>query len=118
MIHSTIDSLILVPETDFTQAMVAHETALVHITVDTDNAPLGSVLPHGVVTIVGQHGSLFGIHSNHQLIVVYLSQQMLVIEIAEGIEQRLLVVGFLNEVEEIEQRVAEDVRRQPSRQKW
>ena len=40
---------------------------------------------------------------------------MFVIEIAEGIEQRLLVICLLHKIQEIEQRIAEDIRRQPSR---
>ncbi len=77
---------ILVSEADFTERVVAHETTLVNIAVDTDYATFRSILPHGIVAIVSQHGSIVSIHGDHQLIVVNLTLKMLVIEIAEGIE--------------------------------
>lgn len=60
-------------ELDFAQAMITHEAALVHIAVDTDNTALAGILPHGDVTVVGQHGLLGGIHGYHDFIIVNLS---------------------------------------------
>ena len=91
-------------EPDFPEAVAPHETALVHIAADTHDTPFTRVLPHGDIPAVGQHGFFLRIHRNHQLIVIDLTQQMLVVEIAEGIEQRLLTIGALHHSQEPEKR--------------
>ena len=74
------------PESDFAEAMTPHKPTFVHKAADAYDTSLAGVLPHRDITSIGQHGFFLRIHRNHQLVVVNLSQQMLVVEIAEGIE--------------------------------
>ena len=94
-------------ETDLAEGMVAEEARLVHIAVYADDAALSSVLPHSDVATVGQHGLLILVHGNHQLVVVELAYKMPVVEIAEGVDQGLLMIGALHHPKESRQRVAE-----------
>ena len=87
--------------------MTAHEARLVDIAVDANDAALAGVLPHGDVALVGQHGLFVGVHGYHELVVVDEAHEVLIVEVAEGIDEGLLVVGALNELEEGQQRVAE-----------
>ena len=89
-------------ESDFPEAVTSHKTAFVHIAADTHNTTLARVLPHSDIPAVGQYRFFLRVHRNHQLIVVDLTQQMLVVEIAEGIEQRLLTIGALHHSQEPE----------------
>ena len=90
-------------EADFAEAMTPHETAFVHIAVDTHDTPLACVLPHGDIPAIGQYRLFLCIHRNHQLIVINLTQQMLVVEVPESIEQRLLTIGALHHSQETEE---------------
>ena len=92
--------------------MTPHEARLVNIAVDAHDAPLAGVLPHGDVALVGQHWLVLRIHGNHQLVVVKTTLQVLVVEVAEGVDQRLLTIGMLHQLQERHQRVAELLRRQ------
>ena len=65
--------------------MITHETALIHIAVDTLNTSFTGILPHGNIAIISNHGFLVGIHGNHDFIVVHLAQQVLVVEVAPRI---------------------------------
>ena len=76
--------------------VVTHEAALVHKAVHANDAPLTRILPHGDVAVVSYDGLLVRVHGYHDFIVVHLALQVLVIEVAARIEQRLLVVGFLH----------------------
>ena len=93
-----------------TQPVTPHEARLVNVAVDADDAPLAGVLPHGDVALVCQHRFVLRIHGNHQLIVVKTTNQMLVVEVTEGIYQRLLTIAFLDHLQERQQRVAELLR--------
>ena len=90
-------------ESYFPEAVTPHETALVHIAADTHDTPFARVLPHSDIPAVGQYRFFLRVHRNHQLIVVDLTQQMLVVEIAEGIEQRLLTIGTFHHSQESEE---------------
>ena len=67
------------------QTMPAHDPALVNIAVDADDAPLSRVLPHGDVAVVGQYRLFRRVHGYHDFVVVYLTQQVLVVEVAPRI---------------------------------
>ena len=92
--------------------MTAHKAAPIYITADAIDATLTSVLPHGNLAIVCHHGFVVGIHGNHYLILVNLALQVLVVEVATGIDEWLLLIGFFHKVEEVEQGIAEDISRQ------
>ena len=81
---------------DITQTMEAHKTTFVHKPVDTEDPSFTGILPHRNIPIVCQYRLLFGIHGNHQFIIVDLSEQMLIVEVPERVEQRLLTVGPFN----------------------
>ena len=91
--------------------MVTHKAAFVYITAYTHYASMTRILPHGNIASIGQFRLLVGIHGYHEFIIVYLAHQMAVIEITEGIYQRGLMVGLLNQIEEGMQRIAELFRR-------
>ena len=72
--------------------MFSHKAALVHIGSHAYDTPLAGVLPNGVVAAVGKEGLLLAIHGNHQVIIIEHTLQVLVIEVAEGVNQRLLMM--------------------------
>lgn len=88
-------------EAELAEFVVAHETALVDFAADTEDATLAGVLPDDIVTTVGQHRRVVSIHSNHELIFGQLTYEVLVVEIAVGIDQGLLIVGALEHIEEL-----------------
>ena len=85
------------------KAMVSHKAALIHIATDTRNASLTSILPHGNLAVVSDYGFFVCVHGNHDFVVVNLTLQMLIIEVATGIDERFLLIGLFYQVEEIEQ---------------
>ena len=91
------------PESYLPETVTPYETALVHIAIDTHDTPLARVLPHGDIPAVGQYRLFVRVHRYHQLVVVDLPQQMPVVEVAEGIEQRLLTIGALHHSQETEE---------------
>ena len=99
----------------FTQIVIAHESTLVHKTVDAGDTPLGGVLPEGIIAVVGQNRRNVGVHGNHEFVIVNLAQQVLIVEVAVGVKQRFLVICLLYQIEEIEERVTEDICRQATR---
>lgn len=80
-------------ETDFPQAMIPHEAALVHIAVNTHDPTLTRILPHGDITSVDEYRFFRLVHRYHELVVINLPHQMLIVEIAVGIDERLLTIG-------------------------
>ena len=98
-------------EANFAQTMIAHKSALVYPTVYTYDAPLACILPHGNIAPVSQFRFLWRIHRYHNLVVVYLSLQVFIIEIAPRIEQGHLSVSLLYHAQKSKQRVAEGLRR-------
>ena len=87
--------------------MVAHDTALVHLALDTSQTVLTLYnLPCHV-----QLGLLVAIHGYHERIAVQFTLQVLVVEIAVGIDQGLLVIGILHQLQHFRERVAELLRR-------
>ena len=78
------------PEPDVAQSMLSHETTLIDITADTHDTSFTCILPHRDIPPVVKHRFLGCVHGNHQLIVVELAQQVLVVEIPVSIDQRLL----------------------------
>ena len=99
----------LMTEPYLTQVMVPHKTALVDITTNAGYATLARILPHRDFSLVSNDGLLFCVHRNHEFVVVNLTLQMLVIKVATRIYQWFLLIGFLDEVEKVEQRVTEDI---------
>ena len=89
--------------------MIAHKSALIYPTVYTYDAPLACILPHGNIAPVSQFRFLWRIHRYHNLVVVYLSLQVFIIEIAARIEQRHLAIRFLYHAQKGKQRVAESL---------
>jgi hypothetical protein len=83
-------------EPDFAQSMIAHESAFIHASTDTYNASMTGVLPHGDIASVGQYGLFFGVHRNHQLVIINLAYKMLIVEVTERIYQWLLMIGFFD----------------------
>lgn len=102
-------------EADIAQAMITHEPTLIHKAADTHDPTLTRILPHRNVASVFEYGFFIQIHRYHQLIIVDLAHEVLIVEIAIGVEQGLLLVGFLYHLEKTQQLVAEHIRRQASR---
>ena len=96
-----------VPESDFSQLVSAHEPTLVHVAIDAVQPSFSRVLPHLEVAPVFQHRSAFGVLGYHELVVVEFAEEIVVVKVGSGIDEGLLLVGFLHEVQEFEQRVAE-----------
>ena len=86
--------------------MIAHEAALVNVSVDSVDSSLTSVLPDDVVSVIGKLGLIVGVLSHHQLVIIHLAQQVIVVEVPAGVEQGLLVVGFLHQQQKLHQGVA------------
>ena len=94
-------------ESDFSQSMSSHEAAFVNITIDSVQSAFTCILPHFEVSAVCQYGFPLGVLGNHELVAVQLAQQIMVVEVGSSIDERLLSVGFFNQMQELEQRVAE-----------
>ncbi len=69
----------------FPQVVPAHETALVNISVYSDDTPFSGILPHGDVAVVGQDRFFLSVHCYHYLIFVNLATQVLVVEVSAGV---------------------------------
>ena len=89
------------------QGVLAHETALIDITLDAVDAALARVLPHRDVTVVFQAGLALGVLGYHNLIVVNLAKQVFVVEVCAGVDERLLAIVAFDKFEKTEQRIAE-----------
>ena len=87
---------------DLSETMLAEKSALVYISRDAIYAPLAGILPHGNVSLVEQLRFHIAILGYHELIVVYGAEQVFIIEVGIGIEQRFLPVCLLYEGEELE----------------
>ena len=103
-----IDLLILsVSESDFPQSVSAHEAALIHVSVYAVELSLTGVLPHLDISAIAEHRFTLAVLGNHQLVAVEFAQQIIIVEIGTGIDERLLAIGLLHELQELEERVAE-----------
>ena len=103
-----IDLLILsVSESDFSQSVSAHESALIHVSVHAVELPLTRILPHLEIPAVSEHRFSLGVLGNHQLVAVQFAQQVTIVEIGTGVDERFLPIGFLHEMQELEEGVAE-----------
>lgn len=103
-----IDLRILsVSESDFSQSVSTHESALIHVSVHAVELSLTRVLPHFEIPAVSEYRHSLGVLSNHQLVAVQFAQQVIIVEIGSGVDEGLLPVGFLHEMEELEEGVAE-----------
>lgn len=97
------------PEPDFSQSVVAHESAFVHISVDAVEMSFTRVLPQYEIEVVFQNRLLRGVLGNHHLVVAQEPQQVVVVEIGTRVKKRFLLVSLLYEIEEREQRVSESL---------
>lgn len=78
--------LLTVSEAYFAERMLPHEAALVDIAIHAIDVPLARILPHDEVAVVGKYGFTLGILGYHQLIVVNLALEIVVVEIGESVE--------------------------------
>lgn len=97
------------PEPDFSQSVVAHESAFVHISVNAVEMSFTRVLPQYEIEVVFQNRLLRGVLGNHHLVVAQEPQQVVVVEIGTRVKKRFLLVSLLYEIEEREQRVSESL---------
>lgn len=97
------------PEPDFSQSVVAHESAFVHISVNAVEMSFTRVLPQDEIEVVFQNRLLRGVLGNHHLVVAQEPQQVVVVEIGTRVKKRFLLVSLLYEIEEREQRVSESL---------
>lgn len=97
------------PEPDFSQSVVAHESAFVHISVDAVEMSFTRVLPQYEIEVVFQNRLLRSVLGNHHLVVAQEPQQVVVVEIGTRVKKRFLLVSLLYEIEEREQRVSESL---------
>lgn len=99
-------------ESYFSQSVGPHEAAFVHIAVHAVDASLTRILPHLKLSAIVEHWFLASILGNHQLVTLQSPREVAVIEIRESVEERLLLVGFLQHIHKLEQRVTESLVRQ------
>lgn len=83
--------------------MPAHESALVHVAIDTIQFSLTGILPHFKVSSILEHRLTLGILGYHQLVAVELSQEIMVVEVGARIDERLLSVCLFYEMQELEE---------------
>ena len=103
--------LLIVSEADFPKFVPPHEPTLIDKAVHASDSTLRRVLPHRDVAVVLQSRLVVGILRNHHEIIVEFAQQMLVVEIRAGIDERFLLVFGFDKFEKLEKRVAELLRR-------
>ena len=94
-------------ESDFSEFVASHETALVHIAVYSVEPALTRILPHFEISTISQHRDALRILGNHQLVAVELAQKIVVIEIGSCIDKGFLLVCLLYEMQKLEERIAE-----------
>ena len=94
-------------ESDFSEFVAPHETALVHIAVYSVEPALTRILPHFEISTISQHRDALRILGNHQLVAVELAQKIVVIEIGSCIDKGFLLVCLLYEMQKLEERIAE-----------
>lgn len=94
-------------ESDFSEFVAPHETALVHIAVYSVEPALTRILPHFEISTISQHRDALRILGNHQLVAVELAQKIVVIEIGSCIDKGFLFVCLLYEMQKLEERIAE-----------
>ena len=92
-------------EPNLSQSMPAHESALIHVAIDTVQLSLTGILPHFKVSSILEHRLTLGILCYHQLVTVELSQEIMVIEVGTRIDERLLFVCLFHEMQELKERV-------------
>ena len=97
----------LVVETYFAQAVVLKKPALVYKSVDTVNPSLACILPHGDVASVFKFGLDGVVLGNHQWIAVYRALHVGVVEVGEGVDERLLFIRLFHKRDEFGKRIAE-----------
>ena len=68
------------------QAVITHKSTFVHMAIDTAYSSFGRVLPKGDVSAIGQNGFTLSILGNHNLIIIELACEMMVIEVGSGID--------------------------------
>lgn len=68
-------------ESDFSQSVSTHESALVHVSVHAVESSLTRVLPHLEIPAVSEHRLSLGVLGNHQLVAVQFAQQVIIVEI-------------------------------------
>ena len=70
-----IDLLIFsVSESDFSQSVSTHESALINVSVHAVELSLTRVLPHLEIPAVSEHRLSLGVLGNHQLVAVQFAQ--------------------------------------------
>ena len=99
-------------ESDLSEPVLSHESAFIDIAVHAVEPSLSGVLPHLEVPAVSEHGLTLGVLRYHELVAVELAQQVVVVEVGTCIDERFLLVGFLHEMQELEERVTEFLCRQ------
>lgn len=107
--EGTCCAALSMPEPDFSQSVVAHESAFVHISVNAVEMSFTRVLPQDEIEVVFQNRLLRGVLGNHHLVVAQEPQQVVVVEIGTRVKKRFLLVSLLYEIEEREQRVSESL---------
>ena len=83
--------------------MPAHESALIHVAIDTVQLSLTGILPHFKVSSILEHRLTLGILGYHQFVTVEFSQEIMVIEVGTRIDERLLPVCLFYEMQELKE---------------
>ena len=92
---------------ELTQFVISHEATLVNIAAKARYTSLAGILPDDVVALIGQNRRFISIHRYHEMILSQLAHKMLIIEIAIGINQGLLIIGAFEHIKELMERVTE-----------
>ena len=90
-------------ESYFSQSVSAHESALVHIAIDAVEPSLTGILPHLDVSTILEHWLALGVLGYHDFVAVQFAEQVVVVEVGSRVDEGLLLVGFLHEMQELEE---------------
>ena len=96
-------NVLSVSESNLSQSMPAHESALIHVAIDTVQLSLTGILPHFKVSSILEHRLTLGILGYHQFVTVEFSQEIMVIEVGTRIDERLLPVCLFYEMQELKE---------------
>ena len=92
--------------------MFSHKSAFIYIAVYTVESSLSGILPHLNIPAITEHRLSLGVLGYHDLVAVELAEQVVVVEVGTCIDERFLLVGFLYEMQKLEERVTEFLCRQ------
>lgn len=96
------------------QTVLPHETALIDMSHDTIDGTFTSVLPNGIIAVIGQDRLAIAVLRYHQGIAINNTNQIFIVKVRTGVEKGFLLVGFFYHLKESGERIAECLSREPA----